>query len=150
MRVVLDTNVLVSATLIRGGNEDRVLRAWQRGAYDLVLSPAILEEVGRVLTYPKLRKRRWLSDAQVAELLELLATQSLLTPGTTAIKRSRDPEDDKFLTAGLESGAQYLVTGDKDLLALQAHGGLRIVTPAAFLRLLREQGKDAVPPASRR
>jgi len=45
MRAVLDTNVVVSATLIRGGKEDRILRAWQRDAFELVLSPQILEEV---------------------------------------------------------------------------------------------------------
>ena len=58
MRVVLDTNVIISATLIRGGNEDQIIRAWQRGAFELVLSPQILEEIGRALFYEKLRKRR--------------------------------------------------------------------------------------------
>ncbi len=53
MRAVLDTNVVVSATIIRAGNEDRVLRAWQRRDYDLVLSPEILEEIGRVLAYAR-------------------------------------------------------------------------------------------------
>lgn len=43
MRVVLDTNVIISAALIRAGNEDQILRAWQRGVFELVLSPAILE-----------------------------------------------------------------------------------------------------------
>ena len=51
MRVVLDTNVVISATLIKGGNEDRILRAWQRGAFQLVVSRQILEEMGRVLFY---------------------------------------------------------------------------------------------------
>jgi putative PIN family toxin of toxin-antitoxin system len=138
MRVVLDTNVLVSATLIRNGNEDRILHAWRRRAFDLVFSPAMLEEVGRVLTYEKLRKHRWLSDDEVVELLEALASQSVMVPGTTAITASRDPEDDKFLAAGLESEAEYVVTGDKDLLALEAYRGLRIITPAAFLKFLRE------------
>jgi len=49
MRAVLDTNVLISATLIRDGTEDRILRAWQREAFDLVLSPQILDEMGRAL-----------------------------------------------------------------------------------------------------
>ncbi len=63
MRAVLDTNVLVSATLIRGGTEDRLLRAWQRGAFDLVLSPPILAEIGRTLLYEKLQKFQWMSEA---------------------------------------------------------------------------------------
>lgn len=55
MRVVLDTNIVISATLIRNGNEDRILRAWQRGAFDLALSPRILEEMGRVLFHQRIR-----------------------------------------------------------------------------------------------
>ena len=112
MTVVLDTNVLVSATLIRVGNEDRILRAWQRGAFDLVFSSAMLEEVGRVLAYEKLRKHQWLSDDEVVELLEALASQSVIVPGTMAVMACRDPEDDKFLAAGLEGDAEYVMTGD--------------------------------------
>ncbi|MDP3768733.1 MAG: PIN domain-containing protein, partial [Dehalococcoidia bacterium] len=65
MRAVLDTNVLISATLIQWGNEDRILRAWRSGAFDLVLSPPILEEMGRVLFYPRLRQARWMTDEEV-------------------------------------------------------------------------------------
>ncbi len=54
----IDTNVIVSATLIRGGNEDRILRAWHRGAFELVLSPPILKEIARALSYEKLRRAR--------------------------------------------------------------------------------------------
>lgn len=61
MRAVLDTNVVISATLIRDGNEDRILRAWQRGVFELVLSPPILDEMGRALFYEKLRKARWMT-----------------------------------------------------------------------------------------
>ena len=52
MRVVLDTNVVVSAVLIRGANEGRILDVWRGDAFDLVLSPQILEELGRVFAYP--------------------------------------------------------------------------------------------------
>ena len=61
MRAVLDTNVLVSATLVRGGNEDRILRAWRRAAFELVLSQEVLAELGRALLYEKLRRYRWMS-----------------------------------------------------------------------------------------
>ena len=66
MRVVLDTNVIISATLIRGGNEDQILRAWRRGAFELVLSPPILEELGRALFYEKLRKFRWMTEEEIS------------------------------------------------------------------------------------
>ena len=137
MRLVLDTNVVVSATLIRGGNEDRLLRAWQPGAFDLVVSPPILAETGRALLYEKLQKFRWMSEDEVISLLEALGRESLLVPGDAILKVSRDPADDKFLAAAIEGRAQYVVSGDRDLLAVKAYRGIRIVRPAAFLEILR-------------
>jgi uncharacterized protein len=143
MRAVLDTNVIVSATLIRGGNEDKVLRAWLRGAFELVLSLEILEEIGRVLSYEKLRRSRWMTEAEVVLLLETLARESILVPGTVSVKVSRDPEDDKFLAAAVQARAHYVVTGDKDLLDLKAHRGVRVVKAAQFLQAIvrRERRK---------
>ena len=137
MKVVLDTNVVISATLIRGGNEDRILRAWRRRRFDLVLSPPILEELGRALFYEKLQKFRWMSEDEVAALLQALAQGSELVSGPTAVRASRDPDDDKFIAAALEGEAEYVVTGDHDLLDLDPYEGVRIVTPAAFLTMLR-------------
>ncbi len=137
MRVVLDTNVIISATLIEGGNEDRIIRAWGRGAFELVLSPQIVEEMGRVLSYERLRKFRWMTEEEIVTLLQTLATEGILVPGKVTVKASRDPEDDKFLAAALEAQADYIVTGDKDLLDLKAYKNVRIVTPARFLRGLR-------------
>jgi putative PIN family toxin of toxin-antitoxin system len=143
MRAVLDTNVIVSATLIRGGNEDTIIRAWLRGAFELVLSPEILEEIGRVLSYEKLGQSRWMTEPEVVLLLETLARECVLVPGTTVVRASRDPEDDKFLAAAVRARARYVVTGDKDLLDLKVHRGVRIVKPAQFLRAIprRERRK---------
>jgi len=137
MRVVLDTNVFVSATLIRGGNEDRVLRGFQRGRFDLVISPPILEEIGRVLFYARLRKKQWPAEEEIRALIRYVAEASFLAPGRLNVAICRDPEDNKFLAAALEAGARYLVSGDKDLLDLGSHSGVDIVTPSAFLRVLR-------------
>lgn len=137
MRVVLDTNVIISATLIRGGNEDQILRAWRRGRFDLVLSPPILEELSRALFYEKLQRFRWMSEEEVVALLQALAQASELVSGRMAVKASRDPEDDKFLAAAIEGDAEYVVTGDRDLLVLGRYREVRIVAPAVFLRILR-------------
>jgi len=137
MRAVLDTNVLISATLIRDGTEDRISRAWQREAFDLVLSPQILDEMGRALFYEKLRKARWMTEEEVAALVRSLAREAILVPGRVRLKVSRDPADDKFLEAAIEGHAQYAVTGDKDLLGLRAYRDIRIVRPTAFLSMLR-------------
>lgn len=137
MRVVLDTNVIISATLMRGGNEDQILRAWQRGAFDLVLSPPILEELGRALFYEKLRKFRWMTEKEVSELLQTLAASSVVVSGRAKVKASRDPDDDKFLAAAVEAEAPFVVTGDRDLLDLKNYQGVRVVRPAWFLTMIR-------------
>jgi putative PIN family toxin of toxin-antitoxin system len=143
VRVVLDTNVIVSATLIRGGNEDRILRAWQRGMFDLVLSHEIIEELARALSYDKLRKSRWITDEDTLELLETLAHSSVLVPGRVKVKASRDPADDKFLAAALEGEAAFVVTGDRDLLDLMHYREIRIVRPARFLQIIERAGDRA-------
>ena len=143
MRAVLDTNVVVSATLIRGGKEDRILRAWQREVFELVLSPQILDEMGRVLFYEKLRTARWMAEEEVEALVRSLAREAVLVPGRILVKVSRDPGDDKFVEAAIEGQAQYVVTGDKDLLELKRYRAVRIVTPAVFLTIPRtREGVD--------
>jgi len=134
--VLVDTNVLVSATLVRAGNEDRILRAWRRGSFELVLSQEILEELGRALLYEKLRRYRWMSEQEVIRLLEFLASESLLVPGKLEVTASRDPEDDKFLAAALEGDARYVVSGGRDLLELKRYRNIHIIRPAAFVKLL--------------
>ena len=68
-----------------------------------------------------------------------MAREAVLVPGRVRVKASRDPDDDKFLEAAIEGQAQYVVTGDKDLLGLKTYRGIRIVRPAAFLPMLRNR-----------
>jgi putative PIN family toxin of toxin-antitoxin system len=136
---VLDTNVIASAVLIRGRIEDRVLRAWFAGQYRLVLSVPILEEVRRVLEYPRIRSRRWMSDEETVHLLERLAESSVLVEGKQRLRICRDPADDKFVVAAVEGKADYIVTGDTDLLDLGKYQDIEIVTPRQFLQALHRQ-----------
>lgn len=140
MRAVLDTNVLISATLVQGGAEDRIVRAWRAGRFDLVLSPQILEEIGRAMFYEKLAKRRWMSRPDVAAFIRVLTASAVLVSGTTEVALCRDPEDDKFLAAALEGEARWLVTGDNDLLAVRKYEAVTIVRPSRFLRELDAVG----------
>lgn len=136
---VLDTNVIASAVLIRDGIEDRLLRAWFAGQYRLILSAPILEEVRRVLEYPKIRAHRWMSDAETAQLLERLAESSALVQGKQSLRICRDPADDKFVVAALEGKAGYIVTGDADLLDLGKYQDIEIATPRQFLQALHRR-----------
>ena len=133
IRVVLDTNVLVSATLVSNGIEFRLVKLWQQGAFDRVFSPAALAEFIRVLSYPKFLKRRWMTRAEIEALAQSFAEQSVFVSGEVQACRSRDPDDNKFLAAAAEARAQFLITGDRDLLVLQSEGETKILTPRVFL-----------------
>ena len=85
IRAVLDANVLVSAILNAQGTPGRVLDAWREDRFQLLISPAILEEIARVLHYPKIATRHQWSKEQVHHFLALLADIALLTPSELTV-----------------------------------------------------------------
>jgi putative PIN family toxin of toxin-antitoxin system len=128
LRVVLDTNVLVSGLAYPAGAPGRILGAWQRGGLDLVLSKYILDEMVRVL--PRLKRIR-LSAAEIRDLADsFLFMAEIVEPSGSVEAALRDKADGPVLGTLLAARADYLITGDKDLLALA--GRYPIVTPAAF------------------
>lgn len=133
-RVVLDTNLLVSYLLTAGTTLSQIIDAWEAERVVVLTSPPVLDELIEVLDRPRLRQNLS-SDPRV--LVELLLTEAVLTPGQLTVSGvCRDPKDDKFLACALEGGANYIVTGDADLLVLQTYHGARIVRPAEFVELL--------------
>jgi putative PIN family toxin of toxin-antitoxin system len=137
MRAVVDTNVIVSGFISPGSPPDRVLQAWMNGEFELAMTPALLVEIEDVLSRPNINKRfRW-SAGMRAEFVMRLQRDALVVNPTQAITRiTADPEDNRVLEAAAESRADYIVTGDRDLLAIGEHEGTRIVTPARFLDIL--------------
>jgi putative PIN family toxin of toxin-antitoxin system len=134
MRVVLDTNILVSALLVEIGHPAAIYRAWQEGGFTLLTCRQQLDELRAVLHKPTLieRIKPYKAGHLVNELKELAVTIRSLPH----VERSSDPEDD-FLLALSEAGkADYLVTGDKSgLLTLARHKGTRIVFAREFATL---------------
>ncbi len=137
VRVVFDTNVFVSAFIQPKSPPGRLLAGLIEGdKFELVLSTAILDEVGRALRYPKVRKRIRLDDDDLdlrVAMLGILSTMVSVS-SRTVTGVSRDPDDDAILAAAVEGCADYIVTGDQDLLAIGDYQGIRIVTPSAFLQ----------------
>lgn len=137
MRVVLDANVLVSAAISPLGAPWRVVRLARDGRIDLVTSEALIEEVRLALRYPRVRRRtRWSAEETDAFIDRLHSAATFVTP-TRRITASRDPDDNAVLEAAAAGNADYIVTGDQDLLTLGAHRGIVILTPAAFASLLQ-------------
>lgn len=143
-RATIDTNLFVSALITPRGLPGLLLRAWERGEFVVVTSPALVTELEAVLARDKLRARYFLSPEAVGRLVGRLryVAEQAAVPADLPI-HSRDPNDDKFLAAALGGGADFLVTGDEDLLVLDgepALGRLRIATAREFLELLRTGG----------
>lgn len=128
LRVVLDTNVLVSGLAYPGSVPGRIVTAWRQGALDVALSHHILDEMVRVL--PRL-SRITLTASEIRDLADsFMFLADIVEPSGLEDADLRDPADQPVLLTLLASHAHYLVTGDKDLLALAER--YPIVTPAAF------------------
>lgn len=129
-RAVLDTNVFISAVLF-GGVSSKLVSLWQKGAFVYLVSRPILDEYVRVLAYPKFD----LTPREIEALIEveLLPFVQVVPDKTVRVPSCRDKDDEKFLRASLIGRADFLVSGDLDLLALKGVGKLRLMTPAEFL-----------------
>lgn len=130
MRVVLDTNVLVSALLFTGTSSELV-PLWQKGVITALLSRGILDEYLRVLSYPKFQ----LSEEEIKGLIqeELLPYVKVVNPRRRLRVVERDPSDNKFLECAVSGKAQVIISGDKDLLSLGRYRQIHIQSPAQFL-----------------
>lgn len=135
MRVVLDTNVLLSGLMYPDGTPGIIVRAWREARFELVLSVEQLTEIGRVLSYRKIRRILKWDRATIEGFLKQLYLRSDLADisGTVAAV-PRDPGDNFVLATLIASAAECLVTGDADLLALRDR--YAILTPAEFTQRL--------------
>jgi putative PIN family toxin of toxin-antitoxin system len=128
LRVVLDTNVLVSGLAYPTSIPGQILSAWKRGSVTVVLSRYILDEMVRVL--PRL-ERVALSEDEIRDLADsFLFLAEIVEPYVTGDDELRDATDNAILGTLFAAQADYLITGDKDLLVLA--GRYSIVTPAEF------------------
>ena len=130
LRLVFDTNVIVSADLFEDSVPGRALSlALDLGT--LLLSEALIEELRAVLSRP--RFDRYATRAEREEFLRDLTREATTIAITQQIQACRDPEDDKILELAVNGDADYIVTGDDDLLVMNPFRGIDIVTPAEFL-----------------
>jgi putative PIN family toxin of toxin-antitoxin system len=138
IRAVLDANIYVSACLRSQGPPGRILRLLvEEQLFQLVGSAAIFDEVRRSLRYPKIRRYLSLSPDEIDRWVIALALVAEPTEGCLKLRAvEKDPDDDKYLVAALEGRAEYLITGDSDLLELREYRGVSIVTAREFLRIV--------------
>jgi putative PIN family toxin of toxin-antitoxin system len=133
LRAVLDTNVIVSAALSSTGSPAHLIRAVADGAFELVVSPALLDELGDVLARPRIKEL--MTPDEAAAILDTVGRLAREVPDAEGPSiRSPDPDDD-YLIALAERERVALVTGDKGLLSLA--GRIPVFSPAEFLGLVR-------------
>lgn len=141
-RAFLDTNLLISSIIIPKGNPSKAIFAWKQDLFTLLISAESLEELKEVTSRKKFLDRYNLFKLRSSELINTLKLAAeIVTPLSKEdlLVHSRDPEDDYLLASALGGNADYLITGDKDLLKLNRNsnlGNLKIITVKEFIELL--------------
>jgi len=139
IRAVLDANVLISSLISRKGAPGQILDAWLQGQFQICVSTAILNEMSRVLKYPRIAERLGPDDADrtmyylsaLAEWVDVKSELAVLT---------RDPSDNAYLACALGGGVDYLVTGNISHFAEagETYHEVRIISPRSFLEILEK------------
>ena len=136
MRVILDTNVLLSALIRVDSKPYQLVHAWLDGRFELVSSDAQLEELRSASRYEQVR--RYFEPAEIGWLINRIRERAFLVKRLPKVDVADDPGDNYLLAMAAASRAQYLVTGDKSgLLALKRHGGTHLVTVQQMVSTLK-------------
>ncbi len=127
VRIVLDTNIIISGLLSSKGPPGLLLQLWLEGKFELVTSKAQLEEMGRVFDYKKIRER--IPPEQAADFLDHIGALADVVETLPTVKLSPDPDDNRIIATAIKVGADLIVSGDKtDLLSLKKAEGIPIIT----------------------
>lgn len=137
MRVVLDTNVVVSSTLSRNSAPAQLLDRLQQRQFELVASPALLSEYERVLRYPHIQALNGFDESLIAAQMKTLRKLAILVnPDMSIDVVIDDPDDNRILECAVAGAVQLIVSGDRHLRRLGSFDGIPILVPAAFLAVL--------------
>ena len=129
MRVIIDTNVLISGIFF-GGPPAKILDAWHDGELQLVVSPEILEEYYEVSERISVRY----PDIDIAPIFVLIARNSQVVESPPLAEQvSRDVDDDKFIACAIASNTRIIISGDNDLLTVSGYESIQVVKPRDFV-----------------
>ena len=135
MRIVLDTNVLISAAFWYGSSNE-IMEKIERNEIELILSKEIIEEFSRVLGYEEIQEKIKNKSLEMKRTVgRVVSLSKIVVPSTRATIVKDDPDDNKFIEAALEGKANYIITQDNHLLKIKKYKGIKIVSPSEFLRL---------------
>ncbi len=136
-RAVIDTNVLISGIIQKSGFPYKVINFWEQGSLILITSIEMIDEVRRVLNYPKIKVKYRLDAGEIKQtILNLLKYSTLIgdIPILHVIKE--DHADDKILATAIEGKADFIISGDFHLLNLKSYRGIEIITAKRFCEIM--------------
>ncbi len=134
LKVVLDTNVLVSGLIVTNGPSGQILDAVQRGDLTLCTSPALLQEFGEIILRPHILRKYPKVAEQAEAVLDFFRANAVLVAGVPTKRIVAGDADDDFVTAcAVEGQVECVVSGDEHLLALAQYDAIRILNPRQFV-----------------
>ncbi len=136
MRVVIDTGVLVSGLIRPRGTTGEVLLALRDGKFTVLYSNETIMEIIDVLGRDKFRLKYHILPDDVSALINLIRLRGEAVIPKQRVADCRDPKDDKFLDVALAGEADYLISGDLDLVSMNPYRSIPIITPAEFLAMI--------------
>jgi uncharacterized protein len=143
VRVVLDTNAVISRHIAFRGTIARIFRLWDQRAFDLVVSNEVIAEYARVLQEPAIEAVHGMSDEELALVMAGFATLGVrVTPFERLDVVAADVTDNRIIECAVAGEADYIVTGDKHLMALGSYRGIQIITPAIFVKLFSPEDEE--------
>jgi len=140
LKAVFDSTVIVSAFLTPSGLAGELIKLAKAGEYNLILSSQIIDEARATLrTHKKLQKKYRYSDEEMAYFFSRLQNFATFVSELPEIRITDDSDDDFIIATAVKAAADYLVAWDNDLLTLGNYVDIQIITPKAFLLILRNQ-----------
>jgi len=134
MKTVLDANIIVSAA-VWGGNPRKIIKRAADGLDKLFITDDIVDELEDVLRRPMFGLSTEEADLRIAEIEEI-GKKVAISPERRITDACRDSDDNTYLECALAAGADYIITGDRDLLDLKEYGGVKIVNARSYLDIV--------------
>jgi len=136
MKIVVDTNVLISATFWEG-DSNKIIEKVEHKELELIISQSILEEFISVLGYKEIQDKIKDKNLEMKRTVEKIASIStIVEPQLNFHEIKDDPDDDKILDCAVEGEAEFIISQDKHLLKLKEFKGIRIIPPTEFLKII--------------
>ena len=133
MKVVIDTNVVISGVFFNG-TPRKVLKMWFENRFSVACCEEILEEYEKTLI--KLMAK-YSHPSRIDEIISILVKNMEMIENVYHGRYSRDPKDDKFINCALSASAEYIISGDEDLLVLKKVGKINILPPSKFAEIIK-------------